>query len=111
MSDILREKICAVFDTEHLIGRLEEFQQAAFKAGFKWSSGHTEPLYLGEACSIHLNIWGGGLMTRSSKLSLEGCTELSVDFLMQKLKEAYAGYGAEPEEPDEEFDDSWEDWG
>lgn len=107
MINIRKDGICVIFDTEHTIGRLEEFQKEAFKAGFKWANGGVKPLYLGELLTLHFNLFDRGEITYVSRVDSKRGIELSVDFMMQKFKELQGGGEGDPEE---EFDDYLEDW-
>lgn len=109
MINILQDKICVVFDTEHAVSLLGEFQREAFKVGFEWASGDTTPLYLGSACVLELNCNGDLVITRNNSLPETDETELSIKFVMQKFKELQDC--GEPEESDDEGFDFWEDLG
>lgn len=107
MINIKKDEICVIFDTEHTIGRLEELQEEAFKAGFKWANGSTKPLYLGEVLTLYFNLFDSGEITYVPCVDSKRGVELSVDFMMQKFKELQGSGGGDPEE---EFDDYLEDW-
>lgn len=107
MINIKKDKLCVIFDTEHTIGRLEELQKEAFKAGFKWANGSTKPLYLGQLLTLHFNLFDSGEITYVPRVDSKKGVELSVDFMMQKFKELQGSEGSDPEE---EFDDYLEDW-
>ena len=110
MINIKKDEICVIFDTEHTIGRLEELQEEAFKAGFKWANGSTKPLYLGEVLTLHFNLFDSGEITYVPRVDSKRGVELSVDFMMQKFKELHGSGGGDPEEPDDVDDSFWEEF-
>lgn len=108
MINIKKDKICVIFDTEHTIGRLEELQKEAFKAGFKWANGSTKPLYLGEVLTLHFNIFNSGGITYVPRVDSKRGVELSVDFMMQKFKELQGSGEGDPEDPEESDDEGYD---
>lgn len=109
MINIRKDEICVVFDTEHTIGRLEEFQKEAFKAGFKWANGDVKPLNLGQLLTLHFNLYVSSEITYVPRADSKMGVELSVDFMMQKFKELQGSGGGDPEEVEEEVDEEfWE---
>lgn len=87
MIDVLRDHIIVIFDDAEKVARCGEIQEAAFSAGFKWISGCTVPILTDTIKTLHFNSQGSLILTQQRQVNIDLGQELSIDFMISRLKE------------------------